>query len=101
MGIYSDGNVYGVSWIMNDENDNSILFFNVEYETKMTQNQIDDVKKEYEKLTEYEKNNIRINFYTKCMTSYEFSNKTKACIIPWNGNRVMLEELFLNGNIRI
>jgi len=100
MGIYNDGNVYGVLWNIYDDDGNSTLNYDIKYEQKMTREQIDEVKKEYDKLTLEQTKEIQIKFYTKATTSYEPANSSSFMML-WPGTYLMLEKLFLMGDIVI
>jgi uncharacterized protein (DUF2344 family) len=99
MGIYSDGNVYGVSWNIYDESDELITRFEKTFTEKMTLDQIQEIKVEYNKLTETVFTNIRFGFYTKCTSSYSNDSGTFMSWFP--GTKELIEELFLKGDIRI
>ena len=101
MGIYTDGNVYGVYMsIFNDEGD-FIVLLDKKYDSKMTIEQVLEVKMEYDKLSEDIKKEVRIQFHVLCTTSYELVNDNKPFMSLWPGSRAMLEELFEKGDIRI
>ena len=102
MGIYNDGNVYGVYCFVidDDESYNLTILIDKKYDTKMNLAQIEEVKAEYEKIYEETKTDIRVRFYTMIDTSYETENNG-PCMTTWPGTREMLEELFLRGDIRI
>jgi len=87
MGIYSDGNVYGVRLVLYD----SILFEQT-YNHIMTYSELEKLKQIYENLTTEEKEAISIWFYTLCSTT--LGAHSIMCWFP--GNKVLLEKL-LNG----
>lgn len=97
MGIYSDGNVYGVCWNIYNESGDFITRFEKIYLTKMTIENIQEIKQSYDILTDNEKNSIIIRFYTNCTDTY--GSGTYMSWFP--GNKDSLEELFLNGDIPI
>jgi len=100
MGIYTDGNVYGVYMsIFNDEGD-FIVVLDKKYDAKMTAEQVLEVKTEYDKLDEDIKKEVRIQFHVLCNTSYEIENSFPFMSL-WPGSLAMLEELFEKGDIRI
>ena len=56
MGIYYDGTVYGIGWeLYNEDYTQMIIKFEKQYEEKMTTEQIQEVKSDYDKLSETEK----------------------------------------------
>lgn len=85
MGIYSDGNVYGLRLVLNDD-----ILFEERYDHKMTMIELQNVKKCYEMMTLEEKNAINICFYTLCSTTYTTANSI-MCWFP--ANKVLLEKL--------
>jgi len=102
MGIYTDGNIYGVKLITYDINtDETIVFMEKKYDTKMNLEQISEIKKEYEAIFKdiLPDTSLRVFFYTSCMDTYDPDS------IPWmgwwNGTIESLEELFENGDTRI
>ena len=101
MGIYSDGNVYGIKWTTYDRLfDEKVIFERIySVKEKMTMSQIQEVKEQYEKLSEDDKRGATYRFYTSISDTYG------DCFEPymgwWTGNRKTLEELFLNGDVRI
>ena len=99
MGIYTDGNVYGV-WCFIQNDDGSVtVFIDKKYDTKMNSAQIEDIKSEYENISEDNKKEMSIKFYTMICSSYELVNTPS--MTHWPGTRAMLEELFAKGDIRI
>ena len=99
MGIYSDGNVYGVYWNIYDESDKLLTRFEKTYPEKMTLDQIQEIKVEYDKLTESDFTNIQFGFYTKCTTTFSDDMGTFMSWFP--GTKERIEELFSNGDIPI
>lgn len=72
MGIYSNGNIFGISiFVFNDNSTSDILF-----RKKYTEIMNDEQKKEaylfYTRLNN--KNNILFNMYVECVTSYDTDN---------------------------
>ena len=66
--------------------------------------QIEEVKAEYEKISEDHKQEMSVRFYTMVSTTYEASSNgdnLNSFMTTWPGTREMLEELFLHGDIRI
>ena len=99
MGIYSDGNVYGVSWeIWDDEYINLLINYEKMYLKKMNLDQIKEIQEEFEKLTEIERSNCSIQYYTSVTDTYGSSGS----YMTWfPGNRQSLELLFKKGDIPI
>lgn len=99
MGIYNDGNIYGVSWILrNDEDKEEDEKYEKKQDTKLTKENIAEIKAEYDKLTESEKNRIVIiRFYTCCSDTYG----PDSYMCWWTGNKERLNELFENGDTTI
>ena len=102
MGIYNDGIIYGVYCftIDDDESYHLTILIDKKYDTKMNLAQIEEVKAEYEKISEETKTEMRVRIYTMIDTSYETKNNG-PCMTTWPGTCKMLEELFLHGDIRI
>ena len=102
MGIYTDGNVYGVKLITyNESTDENIVYMEKKYDTKMNLEQIADVKVEYDAIFKnvLPDTSLRVFFYTSCADTYDPDS------IPWmgwwNGSVESLEELFEKGDTRI
>ena len=102
MGIYTDGNVYGVKLITyNESTDENIVYMEKKYDTKMNLEQIADVKVEYDAIFKnvLPDTSLRVFFYTSCVDTYDPDS------IPWmgwwNGSVESLEELFEKGDTRI
>ena len=96
MGFYTDGNVYGV-WCFThalDEHGSLIVFIDKKYDSKMNSAQIAEVKTEYEKISEENKNEMRVCFYSMVCSTFEPGDIPS--ITSWPGTRKMLEE-FLSG----
>ena len=100
MGIYTDGNVYGVYIYTYDDDDNLTVLLDKKYDAKMTTEQIIEVKTEFDNLSEDIRKEMRIQFHVSCTTSYELHNNTPFMCL-WPGSQTMLEELFEKGDIRI
>ena len=98
MGIYSDGNIYGISISLQIGSYFSELFNKI-YPTVMTCEQIQEAKDIYDKLTESEKSTLNIRFYTNCSSTYDL---VSAPFMSWfPGDLVSLEKLFSEGSIHI
>jgi hypothetical protein len=92
MGIYSDGKIYGVSLILNGK-----IIFEKTFEVVMDGFAIEIVKKEYNRLTNDEKNDLSIRFYTSCSSTYDTNNNIFTMWIPSNKNTL---EKFIFGKDR-
>ena len=102
MGIYTDGNVYGVSAYVIQDNGEITVLFEYKYTTKITTEQIDEIKKtHYDDLSVMERSIVRIQFYTSCSCTYDTScaNTTYMDWVP--GTTDMLLALFQTGDIRL
>jgi hypothetical protein len=69
MGIYNDGNVYGIGWRLYDVETELVRHFEITYMEKMTLTQIQEVKEQYDLLTDMEKENITIRYWTSCSST--------------------------------
>ena len=107
MGMYNDGNVYGVYCFIidDDESYNLTVLIDKKCDTKMNLAQIEEIKAEYEKISEDDKQEMGVRFYTRVSTTYEKASSNgdnlNSFMTTWPGTREMLEELFLRGDIRI
>ena len=99
MGIYPDGNIYGVSWIIYDRLFDEKSKFERIYsvKTKMTTEQIQEIKEEYEKLSEDERRTAKYRVYTSVSDTY---GNPESYMMWWTANKRTLEELFSCGDAR-
>ena len=99
MGIYPDGNIYGISWTIYDHLFDEKAKFERIYsvKTKMTAEQIQEIKEEYEKLSEDEQRTANYRVYTSVSDTY---GNPEPYMMWWTGSKRMLEELFLCGDAR-
>ena len=98
MGFYNDGNIYGVSWVLLNEAHEIMNTYEKKQETKLTKEDIVEIKAEYDKLTESEKNRIVVvKFYTYCSDTYG----PDSYMNWWTGDKERLHELFENGDTTI
>ena len=97
MGIYNDGIIYGVSWIIYDETDEIVNQFEKHYDTKITIEQLAEIKIEYDKLSELQKTIMCVRFYTCCTDTYG----PESYMHWWTADIERLEELFANGDASI
>ena len=98
MGLYNDGNIYGVLWVLQNEADETTNTYEKKQDTKLTKENIAEIKAEYDKLTETDKNRIAvIKFYTYCSDTYG----PDSYMSWWTGDKERLNELFENGDTTI
>jgi hypothetical protein len=98
MGIYSDGNIYGIAISLQVGSYFSELFNKI-YPAVMTCEQIQEAKTMYDKLTEGEKSSLNIRFYTSCSSTYDLASAPFMSWFP--GDLISLEKLFTEGSMRI
>ena len=98
MGIYYDGNIYGVSWKIfdNDNQDNIIKKFEKSYNEKMNIENIQEIKAEYDKITDIEKTYIEFYVLTSCYTTYEIDSR--SAYVWYHFKKKRLENFFINGS---
>lgn len=65
MGIYSNGQVYGLKWYYSDRFD---VILEKIYEEEMTYDDILQVKETYDNITNFD--NLSLWYYTKCSSTY-------------------------------
>ena len=101
MGYYTDSNVYGVRCFMHalDEHGNLIVFIDKKYDSKMNSAQIEEVRAEYEQISEENKNIMIVCFYATVNSSRAMDNTTS--ITSCQGTRKMLEKFLSGTDIRI
>jgi len=72
MGIYYDGIVYGIGWeLYNTDCTKRIIEYEKRYEEKMTTEQIQEIKSDYDKLSDTEKFHCMYYVLTTCTTTCE------------------------------
>lgn len=98
MGIYSDGKVYGVSWELYDVSGNIIIKYEKTSKEKLNLEQIQEIKNEFEKLSEDNRSACSISYYTSVSDTYGSSGSYMTWI---NGYRESLELMFVKGDILI
>lgn len=104
MGIYYDNIIYGVSWEIfnNDDKEqyNIIKKFEKSYKEKMNLKNIQEIKTEYDKITDIEK--ININFYVllNCSTTYEI-DICNSYVSWYSFEKKSLENFFINGYVKL
>lgn len=96
MGIFNNGNIYGVAWCVYDSKD--VLIRRVEhvFPNKLSFEQIESIREDYTRLTPLEKLFAKIKFYTKCTSTYDPRAGEFMLWIPTTIQR--LEQLFLIGD---
>jgi len=99
MGIYSNGIVYGVCWTIFDNSLDFVSRYEETFPEKMTLEQIQSVKENYDLLTEEELKDISIQFYTCCSSSLDDQPGTFMMWFP--GSKTALNELFTTGDTRL
>ena len=88
MGNYSDGSIYGVCLIVNGEE-----IYKKVYESKLSKEEINEVKEVYNKVNEGD--NLIIRFYTKCSSRY--NSGISGSFTSWfPGSRETLHKLLNN-----
>jgi len=70
MGIYTDGIVFGICWTVRDESDEIVDYYEKKHDTKLTMKQIQEIKKDFDKLTEPQKTGLSVKFYVSCSDTY-------------------------------
>lgn len=87
MGIYSDGHVYGVRFVLNGD-----ILFEATYDHRMTPADIQHTKTFYDTRTLEDKDAMDIRFYTLCSSTYTIGvTNSFASWVP--GNKALLEKL--------
>jgi hypothetical protein len=99
MGIYNNGNIYGVAWCIYDSKDVLIRRAEHVFPNKLGVENIDEIKAEYNKLTPLERLFAKIKLYTKCTSTYDPHAGEFMLWIPTTIQR--LEQLFVVGDISI
>ena len=95
MGIYSDGNIYGISIDLKNDTNNFSELFNKIYSEIMTTEQIQEAKLVYLSINEADKLNLSVRFYTSCTTTYDVYSTPFMSWFP--SDVVTLEKLFSGG----
>lgn len=95
MGIYYDGTVYGIGWeLYNEDYTKLIIAYEKQYDEKMTTEQIQEVKSDYDKLSETEKEQCTYFFFTRCTTTYEMTTTA----MHYTVSKERMELFFVNGH---
>jgi hypothetical protein len=97
MGIYYDGNVYGIGWeLYNEDYTKLVIKYEKRYEEKMTTEQIQEVQSDYDKLSDQDKAQCTYYVLTSCTTTYEIN--TTAMHVPYAVSKERLELFFQDSN---
>jgi hypothetical protein len=97
MGIYYDGIVYGIGWeLYNEDYTKCIIKYEQQYLAKMTMEDIQDVKSDYDKLSDTEKDQCTYYILTRCSTTYNINTPTMC--VPMAVSKERLELFFVNGH---
>ena len=64
MVIYYDGNIYGIRWQIYDSNKELVQKYEKIYIEKMSKQNTEEVKQEYNKLTQLQLSNAKFSVYT-------------------------------------
>lgn len=73
MGIYTNGDIYGIEIYKVDDNDNIHTLITQKYETIMSDEQIREVYLFYTELND--KNNVSFKIYTECSSTLDKYNR--------------------------
>jgi len=80
MEIYYDGNVYGIRWYIYDSNNDLVEKFEKMYNEKMTRQNKEEIKIEYNKLSDLQLSNAKFSVYTSCCSTYGWVKYDKEVI---------------------
>ena len=84
MGIYSDGFLYGVRIINYIDSESNVLFERRFDKTKIVSDNImDELHIFYNSLPEDDPNEIYLQIYTNCGTTYNDTNETDGICMMW------------------
>jgi len=97
MGIYNDGIIRGISMYLYDDSYQPLFSYEKKYNDKMTIEQIQESEKEYNNLTNDQKQQLSINVYVNSSSTYDEG----SFMHWWRISKDKLEELFVKGDIRI
>jgi uncharacterized protein YfbU (UPF0304 family) len=87
MGIYSDGSIYGVCLIIRDKERYKKVSDRI-----LSKEELNEIKKEFNKLSEEDKGEVIIHFYTILSSTY--NSGISGTFISWfPGSRESLEKL--------
>lgn len=87
MGIKTDGSIYGVCLLIREKEIYKILS-----ESKLSKEELSEVKVEFNKLSEEEKGEVIIHFYTSLSSTY--NSGISGTFMSWfPGSRESLEKL--------
>lgn len=101
MAVVSNGKVYGIMWFITglcddpeDDREYVIKYYEKFYNEELTIQKIDEIKKDYEKLTALEVSNLKFKYYTSCNS--EGGNEN---LMEWLESDRNTIERFLNKEI--
>jgi hypothetical protein len=102
MAVYNDGNIYGIAFVIYDENGDIINRVEKIYPNKIGFPEIREIKKEYNKLTKKDLEYIKIKVYTSCTTTYDISitNKSRTFMCWFPSDMKTLNQMFLKAYFR-
>ena len=94
MGIYYDEIVYGIGWeLYNEDYTKLVIEYEMQYRNKMTTEDIQDVKTDYDKLSDTEKEQCMYYVLTRCTTTYDINTPTMC--VPITVSKKRLELFFM------
>ena len=100
MGIYYDGIVYGIGWeFYNEDYTKLVIAYEQQYKEKMTMEDIQEVKSDYDKLSDTEKDQCTYYILTRCSTTYDINTPTMC--VPMAVSKERLELFFHDGNDKL
>lgn len=89
MGIYSNGQIYGVLLVLNED-----ILYDKKYEGKINIYQLQELKEIYNKINDEDKEKLIIRFYTLTTSTYEYNNITPFLSL-FPGNKELLKKLII------
>ena len=91
--------VYGIGWeLYNEDYTKLVIEYEQQYRAKMTMEDIQDVKSDYDKLSDTEKAQCTYYILTRCTTTYDINTPTMC--VPFTVSKELLELFFHDGNER-
>lgn len=96
MGIYNDGNIYGVYWV-DEENNNE---YEKTYSKVLTEEQRQEIYDDFIRFIPEDKRSLyRFRVYTRSYTTYEPVEELSFCFMWWPLEVKYLLEYFEKGKI--
>jgi hypothetical protein len=83
MGIYSNDKVYGFRWTIYDLSDNIIHEYEKIYDHEMTIQEIKEAKEEYYKLSEDDRKEVSIRYYTSLVSTHNPGISDVDPVMAW------------------